>query len=211
MMRYNCFLLTAICFALVAQSTNLQADQITRFADLQGFEDEEFNWEFNFLETVLSIDSISMELSHGNAEQLQIQFENIGVGNPFALFSLVSGDNVSSGNTVGVDDGNFGDLNGLSTVRFVEFGAATTVRNAGDEAPSGDYFAEDWENHLGSGNPPYEPSRWRFSIADTSSAGNQVGAIGAIRINFSTAVPEPNAIALLVIGCLAVVARRKRS
>ncbi|MEL7499154.1 MAG: PEP-CTERM sorting domain-containing protein [Planctomycetota bacterium] len=209
MFRFALIATLSIALGLAFQS-QLRGDEIIRFADIPGFEDEEYEWEFDFTEEVLSIDSITIELSHSNSSQVQIYLENVGIGFPYALFTLIEGDGTGTGNTIGADDGDFGDLNGLSELRFVKTGPSTTVRNAGDEAPSGDYLAEEWENFFGSGTPPYEPSRWRMTIIDNSSDGGHVGAIGILKINFTTAVPEPASMAVLLIGGVIVGIRRRR-
>lgn len=196
--------------ALLLIPATANADEVIHFADLDSFENEFYDFEFDLNVVALSIDSITIELAHANSNQLEFTLENIGIGQPYARFSLIDGDGGSSGNTIGVDDGDWGDFNGMSELTFVASGPSTTVRNAGDEVASGQYLAEDWENHFGSGTPPYLPSRWRFRIEDTSGDDAQVGAVGFIRFEF-TPVPEQPASWLLMgaASCVAMVRRRR--
>ena len=203
------FFLTALIYLLMAAPLTSQGEEIIHFADLDSFDNEFYDFEFNINQQVNSIESITIELSHSNAEQLEFTLENVGAGSPYTLFTLIQGDGISEGNSIGADDGDWGDFNGMSEITFVEFGSFTTVRNAGDEAGSGQYLAEDWENHFGSGTPPYSPSRWRFRITDNSGDGGHVGSVGFIRLDF-TPVPEPTTSIILSLSVCPLLMRRRR-
>lgn len=203
-----CFAASVIAFG--GSPSVVMSDEVIHFADLDSFDNEAYSFEFSLGSHLRSIDSITVELSHSNAEQLDFTFENVGTGLPYVLFTLIDGDGSSTGNSVGVDDGDWGDFDGMSEITFVASGPSSTLLNAGDEAATGEYLADDWENHFGSGTPPYGPSRWRFRIEDTTDADDHIGSVGFIRINF-TPVPEPAAAVTVSTILLVLGARRRRS
>lgn len=181
---FSCF----VVFAFML-SCQLNAQSATELANITDFEDMEYQFDFETTEAVASIDSIVIEFSHANVVQVQMFLENTGSGSPYAFFTLVNGfGNTDQGNRIGVLDGNFGDLNGLAELTFVESGPSETVQSTFmDPVPTGSYLAEDWENHFGSGVPPYEPTTWRLVIRDSSFLFDHVGAIGRVTVNYTTA------------------------
>lgn len=189
----------------------LAADTLSQEVNITNFNDDEYTWNFS-TGGIISIDSISVEMSHEDVNDVQVFLENIGGGAPYVFFTLINGPNDDmTENSIGANDGDLTDLNGMSTLTFVESGPATTVRDAVNFTPSGEYLAEDWENHFGSGVPPYEPTDWRLVIRDPGFV-NAAGAIGTVSITFTSAagVPEPGSLALLGLMGLLGLARRKR-
>jgi hypothetical protein len=160
-------------------------------ANIIDFDDMEYEWQFSTPTPVISFDSIKVEFSHDNVEQVQMFLENIGTGQPYGFWTLVNGFGSGTGNRIGVTDGDLTDLVGLAELTFVETGASTTVRDfLADPVPTGEYLAEEWGNNFGTGSPPYEPTTWRLVIRDNTIAFSDMGAIGQLSVTYTT----PNSI-----------------
>lgn len=110
------------------------------------------------------------------------------MGTPYAFFTLVNGSGTGDafGNLIGERDGDFTDLSGLATLKFVKSGPGTTVRGTiASSVMTGCFLAEGWENHFGTGQPPYSPTTWRVVVRDNTFINNQKGALGRITVNYT--------------------------
>lgn len=173
--------------ALLTLFATASADTLTHQANIIDFDDMEYEWRFTTNEPVVSFESIVVEFSHDNVEQVQMFLENVGSGTPYAFFTLVNGFGSGNGNRIGVTDGDLTDLDGLAELTFVESGPPTTVRDfLADPVPTGQYLTEDWENTFGTGSPPFDPTEWRLVIRDNTIAFSDMGAIGDLSVSFTT-------------------------
>lgn len=186
--RRRLFVLFTFTCLVTTVGNWLCADSVTDLPNIAEFDDQQYEFTFVTTDTVLSIDSIEIEFSHENVEQVQMFLENIGTGTPYALFTLVNGSGADDafGNLIGENDGDFTDLSGLASLKFVESGPGTTVRDSvASPVMTGCFLAEDWENNSGTGEPPYSPTTWRVVVRDSTFINDNKGALGRITVNFT--------------------------
>ena len=199
----------------LAMSTNANADEITIPINVVGFEiDAPVSQAIDFGDDVLSIESISIELSHSFAEDVDIglyaptdvqtnigEIEDIGNNASYLLTEFTG-----FARTLGDGDGD--DLVGLATYTWLnpDDPNATGLDFESvpeDQAiPGGTYDAFEW----GGGGTA---TGWVLSLVDGGSG--DTGAIGTATINFTpVAVPEPTSLAVLLgLSGLAVCRRRR--
>ena len=214
-MTIRCFTkFLTVTFVALAISANANADIITIPINVTGFDNgAPVSQPIDFGVDVLSIESISIELSHGFAEDVDIGLyaptddqTNIGeIEDIEASASYVLTAFIGEFRTLGDGDGD--DLVGLATYTFLDPNdpnATGLMFDSGpeDEAvPAGTYDAIDW----GGGGAA---TGWVLSFVDTFA--NDTGAIGTATINFTpVAVPEPTSLVVLL-GLSGLAACRRR-
>ena len=202
-----------VTFVALAMSTNANADIITIPINVTGFDNgAPVSQPIDFGVDVLSIESISIELSHAFAEDVDIglyaptddqanigEIEDIENSASYVLTAF-------AGELRTLGDGG-DDLVGLATYTFLDPNdpnATGLMFDSGPEneaVPAGTYDAFEW----GGGGAA---TGWVLSFVDTFDGDS--GAIGTATINFTpVAVPEPTSLAVLL-GLSGLAACRRR-
>ena len=203
-----------VTFVALAMSSNANADMITVPIDVTGFDNgAPVSQPIDFGVGVLSIESISIELSHAFAEDVDIGLyaptddqTNIGEeGDLSNSASYLLTEILGPDRTLGDGDGD--DLDGLATYTFLDpndpnaTGLNFESSPENEAIPGGTYDAIEW----GEGGTA---TGWVLSFVDGFDGDS--GAIGTATINFTpVTVPEPTSLAVLL-GLSGLAACRRR-
>ncbi len=181
---------------IVLSSQAVVADSVSFDFDIEGFGNSAgtvFDQGF-FLGEVISIDSVSIELTHSFAADIDFTMQAPD-GQTFNFTSDLGGDrDLGNGDS---------DLAGTALYSFVEFADDDLGQAAGNPIPSGTYKALEW------GVGAWSPGNWQITLVD--DGGGDDGAVGSVVVNFTTpAIPEPTSGVLLTAIVLGLGCRRKK-
>jgi len=192
-------------FALLVPASS-KADIYCEVADVDRA-DMGVVWTSTFtLGRVFSVDSVSLDIAHTFANDLDIVIVAPD-GTSMTLMSSEVDQGGSSNLDLGLDAAD-SSLSNAANYTFVETGGATVWNDSTGVAPSGTYNS----NIAGNGSPwittPQLAGDWRITVRDTS-AGDRA-SIGKFTFEYTPgAVPEPHGAAVLI-GLLSAIALRRR-
>ena len=187
--------------AILSLASNVQADNLEYCLDadtsiLDG--QNVFTHEFQ-LGAIQSIDYVTIELTHAAADDIDFTLTNIPFGSTW-VFST--------------DNGGFSNLAGVYTFVSVfdpdNGGNGRWDPSLGDDGTnaSGFYDAETWVSRSIGWDASL--SDWRLVLSDDADNG-QVGQVGKVTVGYTTAVPEPSAIAVLGLMAVGLFVRRRKA
>lgn len=180
--------------AILATAGAATAQSETFVLDIEGFGGSaEVLLDTTFdLPAIDSIDSVVIDIAHSWASDIDLTLMS-----PGGMMFDITSDN-GSGVLLG-DGGSL--LAGVGRYEFVPAAGNGTWNDFGfgDSAPAGTYDAEAWVDG------PFAAGTWSIFLAD--DAGGDDGAVGSVVVNYT--IPAPGALALLGLGGLAAVRRRR--
>jgi len=187
---------SVIAFALLLSIGSIARAELVSFTfDIENFGgtpgdvvDQGFN-----LGEVISIDSVSIDLSHSFAADIDFTLQAPD-GQTFNFTSDLGGNR---------DLGDGGSLlAGTENYTFVEFASEDLGQAAGNPISGGTYQALEW------GIGAWAPGNWQLILTDDASG--DLGAVGSVAISFTgPAVPEPSAL-FVVAGVMGLLGLRRR-